>query len=54
MIFLMMRISIDNVEHELFKGILYCESLKLKFRKYPAIHTHYSVDKTAPFQTRKI
>ena len=27
MIFLMMRISIDNVEHYLFKGILYCESL---------------------------
>ena len=25
--FLMMRISIDNVEHYLFKGILYCESL---------------------------
>ena len=27
MIFLMMMISIDNVEHYLFKGILYCESL---------------------------
>ena len=23
----MMRISLDNVEHYLFKGILYCESL---------------------------
>ena len=27
MIFLMTMISIDNVEHYLFKGILYCESL---------------------------
>ena len=27
MIFLMMMISIDNVELYLFKGILYCESL---------------------------
>ena len=28
MIFLMMRISlVDNVEHYLFKGILYCESV---------------------------
>ena len=27
MIFLMMMTSIDNVEHYLFKGILYCESL---------------------------
>ena len=27
MIFLMMMISIDNVEHYLFKAILYCESL---------------------------
>ena len=27
MIFLMMTISIDNIEHYLFKGILYCESL---------------------------
>ena len=26
MIFLMMMISIDNVEHYLFKGILYCKS----------------------------
>ena len=26
--------------------------LKLKFRKYPAIHI--TVDQTAPFQTRKI
>ena len=26
MIFLMMRISIENVEHYLFKGILYCDS----------------------------
>ena len=27
MIFLMMMISIDNVEHYLFEGILYCESI---------------------------
>ena len=27
MIFMMMMISIDNVEHYLFKAILYCESL---------------------------
>ena len=27
MIFLMMMISIDNVELNLFKGIVYCESL---------------------------
>ena len=27
MIFLMMRISVDNIDHYLLKGILYCESL---------------------------
>ena len=53
MIFLMMRISIENVDYYLFKGMLYCDSLKQKITQYPAIHTNYSFIKLHHFKQER-